>query len=294
MVVRRVHWVEGEAETSLIRLVVNLCYPALIFDSVVGNAALREADNILLPPLLGFGVTTIGIALCFYMGRALGLTVGSGLRTFALAAGICNYGYLPLPIIGAMWGRETQGVLFVHNVGVEAAVWTVGVLVLNGLPLRESWRKLINPLVITLVVAILLNVAGLADNVPSIVMNLVHALAVCAIPLGLLMIGVSLANYLSDAGALFRPKVTFGSALLRLGLLPLIILCLARWLPISIELKRVLVMQAAMPSAVFPIVLARHYGGQPLTAVQVVLGTTLLGLVTIPLWISFGLLWARA
>ena len=32
-----------------------------------------------------------------------------------------------------------------------------------------------------------------------------------------------------------------------------------------------------MPSGVLPIVLARHYGGDPATALQVVLSTTLLG-----------------
>jgi predicted permease len=53
----------------------------------------------------------------------------------------------------------------------------------------------------------------------------------------------------------------------------------------------VLVVQAAMPAAVFPIVLARHYGGQPLVAVQVVLATTALGLLVIPLWLSLGLAW---
>ena len=37
--VRRVHWIEGPAETSLIRLVVNLCYPCFIFDAVIGNTA---------------------------------------------------------------------------------------------------------------------------------------------------------------------------------------------------------------------------------------------------------------
>jgi predicted permease len=70
-----------------------------------------------------------------------------------------------------------------------------------------------------------------------------------------------------------------------------LILAVARWLPCSLELKRVLVVQAAMPAAVFPIVLARHYGGQPLTAVQIVLGTTVLGIFVSPLWISAGRAW---
>jgi malate permease and related proteins len=52
------------------------------------------------------------------------------------------------------------------------------------------------------------------------------------------------------------------------------------------ELRRVLYIQAAMPSAVFPIILARHYGGDPATAVRVVVATSVLGLITIPLWLA--------
>jgi malate permease and related proteins len=291
VVVRRLHWIEGAAETSLIRLVVNLCYPCLIFESVAGNAALREPGNVLLPPLLGFAATAAGIGICFYAGRAIGLTTGHGLRTFALAGGIANYGYLPLPIMAALWGRESHGVLFVHNVGVEVAMWTVGVLVLSGLSPRDGWRKLFNPIVLTLVAGVIFNLTRLTPLVPQLVTDVVHALAVCAIPLGLVMIGVSLANYLGEPRDLFHPKVTLTACVLRLAVLPVIILCAARWLPCSLELKRVLVVQAAMPAAVFPIVLARHYGGQPLTAVQVVLGTTALGVFVSPLLISAGRAW---
>jgi malate permease and related proteins len=51
----------------------------------------------------------------------------------------------------------------------------------------------------------------------------------------------------------------------------------------------VLVLEAAMASAVFPIAMAKHYGGDPATALRVVLSTSLVGFMTIPLWIRFGL-----
>src|SRR5215212_9891116 len=89
---RRVHWINGDAETSLIRLVVNVCYPCLIFESVAGNAALQAPGNLLLPPLIGFGVTWLGIRLALFVARLIGLHVGTGMRTFALAVGIANYG----------------------------------------------------------------------------------------------------------------------------------------------------------------------------------------------------------
>jgi len=40
---------------------------------------------------------------------------------------------------------------------------------------------------------------------------------------------------------------------------------------------------------VFPIVMSRHYRGDPPTALRVVLGTSVAGLLTIPVWIRFGL-----
>lgn len=291
VVVRRVHWVEGEAETSLIRLVVNLCYPCLIFETVAGNATLREPANLLLPPLVGFAMTFLGIRAGLLVAKAIGLHVGTGLRTFALTVGVTNYGYLPLPIMAGMWGPDSRGVLLVHNVGVEIAIWTVGVLVLSGLSLREGWRKLVSPVMITLVLGVICNLAGITPKLPSLVTDTVHALAVCAIPLGLIMTGVNLANYLNEPRELFDAKVTGAAIALRLGLLPVLMLLVAKYLPCSVELKRVMIVQAAMPVAVISIIISRMYGGHPRTAVQIVLGTTALGVFVIPLWLRAGLAW---
>jgi predicted permease len=291
VVVRRVHWIEGDAETSLIRLAVNVCYPCLIFESVAGNPALRSPGNLLLPPLLGFGISVFGIFAGRWLARRIGLKVGSGLRTFALAVGITNYGYLPLPIMEALWGPESRGVLLVHNVGVEAAIWTVGLLVVSGQSLREGWRKLVSPIMIAMVVAVACNLSGLTAELPRVMHDAIHSLAVCSIPLGLIMTGVSLASFLSAPRELFDVKVSLAACVLRLGLLPVAILALASALPLSVELKRVLVVQAAMPTAMVSVIIARLYGGHPRTAVQIVLITTALGILVIPLWLRAGLAW---
>ncbi len=288
---RRVHWVEGDAETSLIRLVVNVLYPCLIFESVAGNVALQSPDNLMLPPLVGFGITWLGIRSGLLVAKLIGLHVGTGLRTFALAVGITNYGYLPLPIMESIWGAESRGVLLVHNVGVEIAIWTVGVLVLSGESLREGWRRLISPIVITLILAVACNLSGLTPHLPRVLTSTIHVLGVCGIPLGLIMTGVNLAGYLSQPRELFDPQVSVASCLLRLGVLPVLLLLFARYVPFSTELKRVIIVQAAMPSAMVSVIIARLYGGHPRTAVQIILGTTVLGLFTIPLWLRVGLAW---
>ena len=286
---RHVGWLTVEADSSLLRLGVNILFPCLIFQSVMGNAALRDPRNLFWPPLLGFASMGLGWLAAWWTGRAIGLERGKGLRTFAYATGFYNYSYVPIFIIGALYGAGTLGVLFVFTTGNEFAAWTVGVLLLAGGTFRESWRKALNPPVFALVGAVALNCFHV--EIPSILQRTVASLGACAVPLGLLLIGAFLEEHLHNPRALIGPRVAIGSVLLRLGILPLIVLAAAKWLPLSPELKQVLIVQAAMPAGVFPIVLVKHYGGQPLTAAQVVVSTTLVSILVIPLWMKFGTWW---
>jgi hypothetical protein len=289
---RHANWIAQEAEESLFNVVIKVAMPCLIFESVATNRALHDPGNLLLPPLAGFGLTLASLVTGWYAARALGLTHGHGLRTFALTVGLTNYSYLPLPLLDAMFGPESRAVLLVHNVGVEAAVWTGGVLVVTGLSPRQGWRKLLNAPAVALVVALAANLTGAVAYLPGPLLTLIHGLASFAIPLGLIMSGVSIQPHLDDPRQLINARVTLTAWLLRLGVLPWIFLLAARYLPASVELKRVLVMQAAMPAAVISVIIARVYGGRPLVAVQIVLGTTALALFTIPFWIRFGLAFA--
>lgn len=290
-VLRHTNWITETAEVSLFNIVVKVTTPCLIFESVVGNVALRDLRNLVFAPLMGFVLTLLGIGLAYYGGKSIGLGVGTGLRTFALTVGIANYGYIPLPLMEAMFGLGNRGVLLVHNVGVEAAVWTGGVLVVSGLSPREGWKRLLNMPMLALVLGVLLNLLGWADFVPTVMMSAVHMLAVCAIPLGVLMSGVSIQPHLGDPGKLFQPRISLGAATVRLLLIPVIFLVVAKFGPFTTELKQVIIVQAAMPSAVISIIVARVYGGQALTAVQVVLVTTAVALFTMPMWIQLGLRW---
>lgn len=289
VLLRHTQWITEAAETSLFNLVVKLTFPCLIFESVANNPALHEPRNLLIPPLIGFSLAILSMGIAWYAARALGLTLGHGLRTFALAVAFTNYGYLPLPLMDAMFGPESRAVLLVHNVGVEAAIWTAGVLLVSGLSPREGWKKLINAPSMSLLLAVVANLTGVTAYIPAVVTSLVHGLAICAVPLGLIMTGVSVQPHLNDPKQWVNPRVTFAAWLLRLGILPCLFLLAARFLPCSLELKRVLVVQAAMPSGVSSVLIARLYGGQPLVAVQIILGTTVLALFTIPLWIQLGL-----
>lgn len=289
---RRVHWLNAEADESLLKVVVNVLYPALIFENVHANPALREPGNLAWAPLVGIGTVAGGLAVCFYAGRALGFAVGTGLRTFAFSTGTYNYSYITVPLMAALFGEGSLGVLFVHNVGVEAAIWIGGVLVLSGEPLRSGWRRLSSPPVLALVIAVAVNLSGLGAHLPAVILGVVHALAVCAIPLGLILSGATLAEHLFARPAdLFEWRTSLAAVGLRLGVMTGLFLLLAKFGPFSADLRHVILVQATMPAAFLPLVLVKHHGGHMLTAVRVVLATVLASILLMPLWLRLGLAW---
>lgn len=290
---RRRGWLTADADASLMRVTVNLLLPALIFDSVLGNAALRQPENLLLPPLLGFGMVGVGILVARPFAKLAGLHTPPEQRTFAFLTGLQNYAYLVIPLCISLFDAGTVGVLFVHNVGTEIAMWTLGVLVLAGG--AGGWKKVFSPPLIALLLALGLNYLGRIFPAPEalaaagkIFLTGIHWLGQSAIPLALLLIGAIVADHLEEARGGKARRVVLTASLVRLAILPVIFVLLAKFLPCSIELKRVLILQGAMPSAVLPIVISKHYGGDARTAVQIALGTSVLGLLTIPLWVHFG------
>jgi predicted permease len=288
VVLRKVEWLTEEADASLMRVVVNVLTPALILDKVLGNTALRRPENLLLPPVLGFGGVAIGLAICWMVRKRLGFGNDRVERTFVSVTGIQNYGYVPLPLIEQLFPGNTTGVLFVHNLGVDTAMWTLCLIVLGHGGWR-NWRRLITAPIIAIIGALALNTLHADVWLPKFALSTAHMLGACCFPLGIVLIGATLADSSRELRADLGLRPMLWSCLFRLGLLPILMLTLAHFIPASRELKQVLIVQAAMPAAVFPIVLARHYGGDALTSIRVVIGTSLVGFFTIPLWLRIGM-----
>lgn len=293
LALRRVEWLTAEADESLLRTTVNFLLPCFIADTILGNRMLVRAENLLVPPLIGFAGVIAGFALAALAAKLLKLPPRTT-RAFTFATGLQNYGYLPLPLVLALFPRDTAGVLFTHNLGVEIALWTVGMWILGGTRGRELWRKIFNVPLCALLASLGLNALHAANWLPPFVLSALHLVAQSAIPLALLLTGAMLADLLTqeNPGALFGQKRVLAVAgVVRLALVPLLLLALGRWLPLSRELRQILIVQAAMPSAMMPIILTRHYGADSTIAVGIVLATTVVSLVTIPAWLRFGTWW---
>ncbi len=295
--VRQLGWLSEEADNSLLKLIIRVLLPCLIFTVISDNPTLKEADNLILPPIVGFFSIALGFAVATLVGRLArgwhGLVDAKARRTFVLCIGVYNYGYIPIPLIKLLFDDQTLGVLFVHNLGSELAIWTLGVALISSTASSRWWRQMINPPTVTIAVALLFNFLGLAAHLPEFLTTAIEWLGHAAIPMSMVLIGATIADQLRHNGNAWNTvdsaKQIAWSVLLRLCVLPTAFLLVAMLLPCTIELKRVIVVAAAMPSAVFPILLARLYGGDSAAALRVVLGTSIASILTIPLWIRAGI-----
>jgi len=291
---RGMDWLTEEADQTLVRLTIWMLYPCLILETMSGNTTLFTGNSLFVAPVIGYLLPMLGILVAFTVlrlaGRSLPLENASQRNTFIVAAGIFNYGFIPIPLTLQLFPGDaaTLSSLLLHNAGVDLAIWTVGVSILAGkfgakMPPKESFMMLA-----MIAVAGTLNYTGAWKHRPIWFGKSVEMLGAMAIPISLLLSGAMIADVWKQANFRSSGRTIAAASLVRLLVLPICFIGLAKILPVSINLKRVLVIQAAMPSAVFVIVLGRHFGGDVPTAVRIVVATSFLALATIPVWLWVG------
>ncbi len=293
-----------QADRTLLDLSVNLLLPCLILDHVTASEALRLPGNLLWSPLLGFVCTAGCIGVAALAARLWRFDREAQARTFAFVAGIYNYGYIPVPLIATLYGANALGVLFLFNLGTETAFWTVGFASFMGHSLLRDWRRALTTPVRAILLGVSINLItakfglrlddatldAVAWGWPvKVVLSTIHFIGLCAIPLALLIIGATMDDFWGE----FRK--TSGGGVMALAVVVRNLICpigfvLAAWaLPVSPELKETLVVQAAMPAGVFTLLLARHHDGDVPVALQVIFSTSAAAIITLPLWIHFGM-----
>lgn len=287
--VRRLGWLPREADAGIMSLAVRVLTPCLAFERIVGNSALNDAGQVLLNGALGFALVAASMLFCHALAPVIGLRRGEGSRTFALSTGLQNYGFVAIPVVEALFhDKMLVGVMFTFTIGVELAMWTVGVGLLTGFS-KAPWRLALNVPVIAILISLALHYLGAGPHVPGMLHSLTGQLGACAIPISVLLIGASISDLIGTER--IRWNVALAAPLLRMAVLPCGFIAAGALLPVTVEMKRILCVQAAMPSAVFTVVVARHYGGHAATAVLVIVSTTIVSLFSAPLVIGLAMRW---
>lgn len=285
-----------EHDGPIMQLAMDIGYPCLIFYNIMkymvieANPTVSSVSFSLQALACGFLELLVGVCAAWVVAKMLRLRIGTGLRTFSLTAGVQNYAFYAIPIIQMLFsapGDPTMGVLFVHNMGCELFVWSLGVILVCGGATGLRVGMLLRGPLLAVCISLALVWSGLGSYVAQPpVMKAAEMIGNVATPVCLILFGCSM--YDLSRHFTWQPRMLISGVLARLVLVPAIVLLLAWALPVDPLIKRIMVIQSAIPSAVVPVILAKRFGGVPEVGTQILLATTAVSFVTLPLWLSVG------
>ncbi|MBT4798205.1 MAG: hypothetical protein HON81_07795, partial [Verrucomicrobia bacterium] len=127
---RRAGWFKAEADASVSVLTVRVLYPCFFFYHIVGSDEQMAPGNLAFVVGGGFLSIALGFLVAWLVSRITRMDAQSA-PSFTFAAGIFNYGYFAFPVAISLFGEQILPKFIVFNLGVEIAIWTVGILFLS-------------------------------------------------------------------------------------------------------------------------------------------------------------------
>lgn len=253
-------------------MMVYIATPCLVF------SALANAD---LTPAAFFatvGYAALSLVVFAVVGFAVLKVFRTPIRGFLAPLIFANAGNMGLPLCLLAFGQEGLALAISYFTVCALAQFTFGpALAAGSVSLREAAR---NPLLYTVVAALAFLIPGVKP--PAWLFNITHLIGGMAIPLMLITLGVSL-------GRLKVSGIGRGAALslLRLGMGFLGGWAIAEIFGLEGALRGVIILEGAMPVAVFNYLFAQRYGAYPEEVAGMVMMSTTLSMVTLPMLIWF-------
>ena len=197
-----------------------------------------------------------------------------------------NAGFFSLPLLRALLGETgvLYGSVFVAVFNLFA--WTYGIRLMNGENGASKWKTFLNPGIISLLIALALVLFNI--RLPDVVQTTLRYITGLHTPLAMIIIGCQF--YLMWRNFNLRDLALWKTVLARNILVPLIMLALIFYLAQDKTLFFASVITASAPTATNTILFATKYRQDVNTAVQTVILTTLLTIISIPLIMALAML----
>lgn len=209
------------------------------------------------------------------------------MRVLTLGSSVGNVGFFGLPVITSLFPGEPIVACYstVYMLGMNFLVFTIGMyLITNDRQFVSFKGALLNPTSVSVYVALALYL--LRIKFPPTVGNMMSLLSKMSTPLCMIVLGMRLASM--DFKAIFAQPFAYVVCLLKLVVYPLFVLLLVWFLPFLDELTKVCAyVLSAAPCAAIVLNIAELHNCEQKLCANVVLLTTMLSIITIPLMISW-------
>ena len=248
--------------------------PAVIINGFRIERTAEHVSGLLWSAAAALTIVLLSILISHFVFRKDGVA--------AFATSFANPGFFGIPLIVASLGQGAVFYAAPFIAFLNIGQWTYGVSRLNGQPVLQGFqpKKLIKaPFVIAILVGIFLFATQLP--MPAIVENCLSNVAGLNTPLAMFTVGVYLAQ--TDLVKMFGRRTLYLVSALRLLAIPVLSLLILSLLPSSMHvMKTVLLIVAACPVGSNVAVYAQLHGKDYPYAVETVIISTLLSIVTIP------------
>ena len=268
-------WVKRELpfdNATISSLVMYVGSPCLIYSALTSNAAETAA-------LGTMGASAFLVILMSLIFSWVFLKIaGWKLTTYLPALIHPNCGNMGLPLVLLAFGQEGLALGMAYFFVNSISQYTLGIAISSG---QFDTRQLMKQPIIWAVIFVLTVI--LADfQKPKWFNSTTSILAGLTIPAMLIMLGTSLAN-LNIASLKETLTISFLRILLGLGLGLLVI----EMLSLSVIMAGIVLLQSAMPSAVFNYIFADRFNRESDKVAAVILQSTLISALSLPLLVAW-------
>ncbi len=230
-------------------------------------------------------LTILIILLSMLLTSKVSDTKKKGMMQFAMS--FSNNGFLGIPLAMAVFGSThiIVSIIVVLNIINNIFIYTLGVYLISGDKSTISIKKaLLNPVLISFIIALILNISGVCNYVPEISTYSDHLKNIVT-PISMIIIGVKLADI--PITSLFISKSCYYVSAIKLVLLPALAVgigfALKAIFGFSSDIIMAFFIAFSMPTAGLATVFSDQYNGDTKHSVIYILGTTIFSVITIPL-----------
>jgi predicted permease len=267
-------------------LLVYLFLPCLILHDFFEKFTFIAYGNWWVFPLLGIAVSMAGLLV----GHLFSFLLKNKEKKsqFLSLCAFQNSGYIPLVIAEAIFSAQDAEqmymYIFLFLVGFNFLVWSLGAKLISGQTRSVvSVRDFYNPPVLATIVSLVMIFVGLHHFIPRVVLDSLGSFGNCTMPLAILVVGGSLATIKIDEKLYLRDVAL--AVVIKLFVFPALILTGLFFLGIKSLLGLLLIIQAAVPSAVTLTVIAKYYKQEETFINQTIFYSHVIGLITFPFFL---------
>ncbi|RAS81897.1 AEC family transporter [Priestia endophytica] len=279
--------ITDEAKQLLINIMLNVAIPCLILDGAfktkVGKDLISQLTTIFIFSII---ISLLGLILGWVFARIFNYSSRNA-RKIAFISGLGNTGFIGIPLCAEIFGPKGALLAAAFDTGLGIILFTVAIALLQEdyQFSFSSLKKLINPPIISIVIALFIIITDIQP--PEIIQQLNGMLANLATPLAMIYIGILIRMMLKQKGSMSISKLTMPISL-KLIVFPILTIALVVFTNFSMMMKQVIIIQAAMPTmTVAPVLLARYAKDEEM-GVKAAVFSTILAILTVPFIVFLG------